>query len=67
MASGRIEEREKVGKKIVKKKGERSKLGDFTLKKKEKKEVHHSERRRKEKRRREKRKIESFVRVEATG
>ena len=36
--------------KVVKNKGERSKLCDFTLDKKEKKEVDHSEKRRREKR-----------------
>ena len=47
--------------KIGKKKGERSKLGDFTLKKKRKKFI--TQRREEERKEKER----AFVRVEATG
>ena len=53
--------------KIVKKKGERSKLGDFTLKKKEKKEVHHSERRGKEKKKKREKKNRELCKGGSNG
>ena len=66
MASGRIEEREKVGKNCEKERGEKQARG-FYLKKKEKKEVHHSERRRKEKKKKREKKNRELCKGGSNG
>ena len=67
MASGRREEREKVGKNCEKERGEKQARGFYLKKKRRRRKFITKRGEEKRKRRREKRKIESFVRVEATG